>query len=145
MELKSEKLKLSEDLALAIDQRDQLQQVSLLNSTFLTLFQRLKELRDKTDLRNSNNYYQDNYDSKQELDVIHFIKKSLIKLQKKNVENQILLESLSRINSIVYSNLHKEDPKFFVPKIKDIESTLRGIQILSALILVLYFSYVFLT
>jgi len=55
--------------------------------------------------------------------------------EKRNVDSQILVESLSRINSIVYTNLHKEDSKFFVPKVKDIESTLRGVQILCALIM----------
>jgi len=56
-----------------------------------------------------------------------------------------LVESLSRINSIVYTNLHKEDSKFFVPKVKDIESTLRGVQILCALIMVFELDFLKLT
>ena len=48
----------------------------------------------------------------------------------------MLMDALSKINSLINSNLTKEDSKYFNLKSNDMESTLSAVQSLTSLILV---------
>jgi len=113
--LKFEKVRAVDDLTKAVEQRDKLQK-------------KLDEMQGKLE-RDSKGFFESNRET---------LNNSRFEQERKSLHNQqsmSLTDNLSRISSLIHSNLGKEDAKYVNTKSNDIESVLNAVQALTMLIM----------
>lgn len=129
--LKAEKNKAMEDLTKALELKDKLQKVNqFFSSHHSHLF--LKKLEESGgSTTNSRGFFDGPRDSTSSSRMFEMERKSL---HRQNSGS--FVDNLSKITSLIHSNLGKDDAKFVNSKSNDVESITNGVQALTMLIMV---------